>query len=159
MEYEYSFNVTNVIEYLKYFEENKFKLISLTRQIITIYRNAGLIARITQDIKKDGNKTFTLDFKEDKLNNDDLIIRKESNKIIFDNVQNCENILLFLNYKKDNVLERKRYVYKKGKVLIEIDIYNKPKEAYVIAIEGDAKEVDIIYFSLENLNNKYKIFE
>ncbi len=29
MEYEYSFNVTNVIEYLKYFKENKFKLISL----------------------------------------------------------------------------------------------------------------------------------
>lgn len=156
MEYEYSFNVKDIRGYVDYCKEHSYELMSDTRQIRTIYRNNGLMARITQDIAHN-KKIYTLDFKEDKLNNNDLIIRKESKKIVFDNISNCENILEFLEYKKDNTLDRTRYVYEKGNVEFEIDIYSKPTKTFVVAIEGKKNEVDKVFSDLEDLNKLYKI--
>lgn len=155
MEYEYSFNVTDIVEYLKYCEENNYKLLSKTKQVRTIYRNNnGTMARIT--VEQGDKTTNKLDFKEDKLTNNVLSIRKESKSIEFDNVEDCEDILNFLNYHKDNTLIRERYTYQKDKVLFEIDIYIEPK-ALVVSLEGDKFEVDKAYKSLEVLNIKYKI--
>lgn len=156
MEYEYSFKVSDINEYINYCENNNYVLKSNTRQIRTIYRNNGLIARITQDINKD-TITYSLDFKEDKLDNNDLIIRKESKKIIFDNIDNCEDILNFLGYIKDNVLDRMRQVYEQDDVIFEIDSYSKPSKTFVVAIEGAKSKVDIIYKELENFNKNYKV--
>lgn len=156
MEYEYSFKVSNIEEYINYCKKNNYKLTSEEEQIRTIYRNKNNMARITKNIVN-GNTILKLDFKEDKLDNKDLIIRKESKSIIFDNEGNCEDILLYLEYKKDNTLNRIRYVYEKGNVKFEIDIYKEPTHAYVIAIEGEKEEVDKVYTKLEKLNSKYKI--
>lgn len=156
MEYEHSFNVSDIQEYVNYCEKNNYVLKSNTRQIVTIYRNNGLMVRIAEDINKD-KVTYSLDFKEDKLDNNDLIVRKESKQIIFDNINNCEDILNFLGYKKDNTLDRVRQVYEKDDVIFEIDSYNKPTKAFVVAIEGDKSKVDILYKKISYLNQKYKI--
>lgn len=55
IEYEYSFNVNDIKEYVNYCKNNNYILKNNTRQIVTIYRNNRLIARITKDIHK--NKT------------------------------------------------------------------------------------------------------
>ena len=52
MEYEYSFNVRDIKEYVNYCKNNNFILKSNTRQIVTIYRNNRLIARINEDVNK-----------------------------------------------------------------------------------------------------------
>ena len=80
MEYEYSFNVSDIKEYVNYCENNNYVLKSNARQIVTIYRNNGLIARITKDIHKN-KTTYSLDFKEDKLSDEDLVVRKESKNL------------------------------------------------------------------------------
>jgi adenylate cyclase class IV len=112
------------------------------------------MARIT--IEQGDKVTNKLDFKEDKITDDVLNIRRESKSIEFDNVEDCEDILRFLNYHKDNTLVRERYTYQKGKVQFEIDIYTEP-EALVVSLEGDKFEVDKVYESLETLNIKYKV--
>ena len=154
-EYEYSFNVTNIEEYINYCKKNNYKHLSTTKQTRTIYRNTnGTIARIT--IEKGKRTEKILDFKEDKLSNKDLIIRKESKPIKFNNICNCEDVLHFLNYKKDNILIRERYVYTNEKVKFEIDNYIEPK-AMVVALEGEKTAVDDVFKELEDtLNPIYK---
>lgn len=156
MEYEYSFNVSNIKPYIDYCNKNSFKLINCNKQIRTIYRNNGLIGRITEDIYKD-NTICSLDFKEDKINSYDLNIRKESKSIVFFDVLSCDNILTFLGFVKDNTLERIRSTFIKGNIRFEIDEYLLPSKSYVVAIEGNKEEVDFVYNNLKNLNDKYKI--
>ena len=52
MEYGYSFNVNDIKEYADYCENNNYVLKCNTRQIVTIYRNNRLIARINEDVNK-----------------------------------------------------------------------------------------------------------
>lgn len=156
MEYEYSFNVTDIKEYIKYCKKNNYNYLGKKYQEITIYRNSnGTIARITSEKGKYfSNK---LDFKEDKLSNKDLTIRKESKAIKFINKENCEDILDFLNYKRENTLIRERYVYSNDNVVFEIDNYIEPK-AIVIALEGNKLFVDKVYNELENtLNLEFRV--
>ena len=152
MEYEYCYKVTNLKEYLKYIEK-KFEFVEKYKEKRVIYRNTNnTIARITYK-----NEDMYLDFKENKISNDDLIIRKESKKIKFDNLKNCEDILKFLEYKKDNSMTRYRSIYRGTKIKFEIDEYIVPEKAFVISFEGDKKACDKVAIELEELNKKYKV--
>ena len=143
MEYEYSFNVTKIDEYINFCCQYKFKFISKTKQTRIIYRKDDqTMARITID---EGDKyTKTLDFKEDKLASQDLNIRRESAVLPFDNDAEVISILNFLGYKKDNTLIRERIIYEKEHVRFEIDQYLAPNNNCVVALEGNKKEVDKI---------------
>lgn len=155
MEYEYSFSVTSIDEYLKYCRKNKYKLVSKIKQTRTIYRNKNkTMARITIE---EGKRTVKkLDFKEDKLTNQDLNIRKESASMSFKNIDEIENILNFLEYEKDNTLIRVRRIYEKDNVKFEIDEYQYPNSNFVVAIEGDKKQTDLVYKGLSEINAMYK---
>jgi len=156
MEYEYSFGVKSIDEYINFCKKNKFKLVSKIKQTRIIYRNANkTMARIT--IEEGKNIVKKLDFKEDKLENKDLIIRKESASLTFENEEEVESILNFLEYKKDNTLVRTRTIYEKENVKFEIDEYEQPNTNLVIAIEGNKKETDLIYKELSEINDLYKI--
>ncbi len=148
MEYEYSFNVKSIRKYVNYCVENGYKFIEKNNQIRTIYRkNNGTMARITIKNKK---KIF-LDFKEDKLTGETLIQRKETPMIQISKLSDAEEILDFLEYKKDNTLDRTRQVYEKGGVKFEIDSYRQPEKTYVVAIEGVKEEVDKVYKEVTDL--------
>ena len=120
MEYEYSFKVLDLTPYHKYCKENDYELLEVTNQSRTLYRHINkTMARIT--IKECNNTIIkTLDFKEDKLSSDVLIERKESEAITFTDDAAVDSILEFLEYKKDNTLIRKRYVYKLADIKLEI---------------------------------------
>jgi len=151
MEYEYCYIVKDLKEYLKYIEK-KYDFVEKQVEKRIIYRNKDKIARITFK----NNKKY-LDFKENKISNSDLIVRKESKAIVFNNLKNCENILSFLGYKKDNSLKRIRSIYQKEKVKFEIDQYIEPEKKYVVSFEGDVNECDKIAKELKNINLKYQI--
>ncbi len=154
-EYEYSFNVKSIDEYINFCKKNKFKLISKFKQTRIIYRNPNkTMARITIEEGKKIEKI--LDFKEDKLTNNDLNVRKESKALKFEDNDAVESILEFLNYSKDNTLIRNRIVYIKENVKFEIDEYECPSKNYVVAIEGEKEQVDLIYNELSEINKIYK---
>lgn len=156
-EYEYSFYVTSLEPYIKYCENNSYVKISDLRQIRTIYRKYDkTIARITKSIK-DEIEIKELDFKEDLITESDLIERKESLPIKFEDEKAILSVLEFLEYKEDNTLDRNRIVYKKGNVKFEFDIYKIPYDAYVVAIEGEKNEVDEVFLALKEINGLYKI--
>ena len=151
MEYEYCYKVSNLDEYL-YIIKNKYDFVESYREKRVIYRKDNTIARITYK-----NDDMYLDFKENKLSNDDLIVRKESKTIKFDNIENCEDILDFLGYTKDNSLYRKRTIYKGVGIKFEIDEYFEPESVLVLSFEGKKETCDKVYMEFEKLNDKYKI--
>ena len=152
MEYEYCYKVSDLKEYLEYIEKN-YKFEEKYKEQRVIYRHENnTIARITY--KKD---IMTLDFKENKMSNDDLIVRKESKTIKFDNLENCEDILSFLGYKKDNSMLRFRSIYTGDDIKFEIDEYIEPEGAYVVSFEGEKKTCDKVNEEFQVLNEKYKI--
>ena len=145
-EYEYSKVVDNLDKYINYCNDNGY-ILSVSNQVRTIYRNNGLMARITiNDI--DGVVTKELDFKEDKLSDSELIVRKESMALEFNDDNVVESILDFLNYKKDNTLIRKRYTYIKDDIKFELDEYSSPDKKLVASIEGNKEIVDKIWNEL-----------
>ena len=145
-EREYCFKVKDLEKSRKFCIDNGFNLDSETEQIRTIYRKSDkTMARITEDRWGDNIK-LTLDFKEDKLNNESLSIRKESKALEFVDTDSVLSVLEFLGYEKDNVLNRKRWVYSKGKVICEIDLYDNEEQTIVVSIEGeDYAGVDAFY--------------
>ena len=145
LEYEYSFKVSNLDKYIEYCKNNNYKLIEKTKQNRTLYRNINkTMARIT--IKENNNNIEKiLDFKEDNLTKDILKIRKESLPLKFENIEEAESILEFLEYKKDITLIRTRIVYEKNNVKFELDEYESPNKYCVVAIEGNKEEVDKVY--------------
>ena len=151
MEYEYCYKVSNLEEYLEYIEKN-YKFKEKYKEKRVIYRNKKTIARVTYK-----NKDMYLDFKESKISDTDLNIRKETKKIKFDNIENCEDILAFLNYKKDNSMVRNRSIYEGKNITFEIDEYLEPEKAYVVSFEGDKKTCDKVNKHFTELNKKYKI--
>lgn len=156
MEYEYSFKVSSLKEYIKFFQTNNFKLLSTSKQTRTIYRNSNqTIARITIDR---GEKIVKkLDFKEDKSANHELFIRKESASLSFEDETAVNSILDFLGYIKDKTLVRTRTIYTKEKVKVELDEYELPEAYYVVGIEGTKQETDLVYQLLKDINKKYKV--
>lgn len=151
MEYEYSFKVTKLDKYLDIIK-NKYKYVNSYDEKRIIYRKDDTIGRITY---KEG--CVYLDFKENKLSDNDLIIRKETKSIKFDNVDNCENILEFLGYYKDNSIYRKRTIYQGENIKFEIDEYYEPECVLVLSFEGKKETCDKVYKDFEKLNKKYKI--
>ena len=154
MEYEYSYVVSDLTEYLNYIATN-YSFQEKTFEQRDIYRNKNhTIARITH--KK--NKLF-LDFKEDKLEKKDCIERKESKVIQIDSLENGEDILAFLGYSKDNSMKRVRSIYQGEGITFEVDEYEEPKQTYVVSFEGKKEICDKVHKELESLNKKYKIEE
>lgn len=152
MEYEYCYKVDDLKEYINYLNEN-YKYIDSYEERRTIYRNSNNTnARIT--LKKG---IYTLDFKENKISNEDLIVRKESKSITFDNLDNCEDILSFLDYKKDNTMYRKRTIYNGDNIEFEIDEYIEPEKAYVVSFEGEKLTCDKVNNDLKELNSIHKL--
>lgn len=154
MEYEYSFKVNNLNPYIEYCKENEYEFVEETNQSRTIYRNKNkTMARITIKVKNGVTKKL-LDFKDDIMTDEVLIERRESQSIEFTDEKAVESILNFLEYKKDNTLIRKRYVYKKENVKFELDDYDAPEKAFVVAIEGEKSEVDKVYQDIIKKLNK-----
>ena len=140
-EYEYSFKTDNIEKYIDYCKKKNYQLIKKEKQTRTIYRNDNkTIARITIT-----DKEKVLDFKEDDVTDEILKIRKETLPLKFDDINIVESILSFLNYRKDTILIRTRMVYQKENVKFELDSYESPDRYYVVAIEGDSKQVDKVY--------------
>ena len=147
-EYEYSFKVDNISFYIKYCEDNSYKLISKCIQNRIVYENIynkDLIARITKENKD--NKEITLfDCKNVSENNNLLKVSNESIPIEVTeyNKKEIYSLLDVLGFKETSNLERIRYEYILDDVKFEIDEYIKPKMS-VVAIEGNRNKVDGIY--------------
>ena len=161
-EYEYSYKVTSIKEFIKYCESNNFIKISETTQKRTLYKNdTYIMARIT--IEEDNLKhtiTKYLDFKENNETNQELKIRKETDILNLNNENKefVKTLIEFLNLKVDKELLRTRYTYQKENVKFEIDDYTNPKMK-VLAIEGNSEEVNKINQELMPIITKLKIKE
>ena len=147
-EYEYSFKVDNISFYIKYCEDNSYKLISKCIQNRIVYENIynkNLIARITKEIK-DNIETTLFDCKNVSENNKLLKISNESIPIVIDdsNRKEIDSLIKVLGFLLVSDLERIRYEYVLDDVKFEIDEYIKPK-MNVVAIEGNKSKVDNIY--------------
>ena len=161
-EYEYSYKVTSIKEFIQYWESNNFIKISETTQKRTLYKNdTYIMARIT--IEEDNLKhtiTEYLDFKENNETNQELKIRKETDILNLNNENKAfaKTLIEFLNLKVDKELIRTRYTYQKENVKFEIDDYTNPKMK-VLAIEGNSEEVNKVNQELMPLIEKLKIKE
>ncbi len=146
MEYEYSYTVDDLSKVLDYLDNN-YKFIEKYKEQRVIYRNSNhTMARITYK-----NNEMFLVFKEDKLSDKELIERKESKSIKIDDLESAENILSFLDYKKDNSMIRYRSIYEGNNIKFEIDEYLEPKKAYVISFEGDKDICDKVNETIKEL--------
>lgn len=147
MEYEYSFKVDSLEEYIKYCEDNGYVKKLEYNQVRELFTSDNkILARITTTKTEDNTDIF-LDFKDD---DDSDKMYKELRETIplrvtDENRKAIDSILNILGYKKKKHLVRKRYVYKKGKVKFEMDDYTKPEVMHVVAIEGDKEEATKIY--------------
>ena len=151
-EYEYSFKVKEIKEFINYCLNNNYKKIDDYKQIRTLYKNNGkIMARITKNIYND-KIIEILNFKDDSLNDDVLTVSRETKDLIITN-ENKEFVkslidILDLNNKKE--LIRNRMVFIKDNVKFEIDEYEVPKMK-VVAIEGEKSKIDKIYNDLKQL--------
>ena len=157
-EYEYSFKVKDIKEFIEYCNSNQYEKKEEYLQIRTLYKNGGpVMARITENIYNN-NKEKILNFKDDNLNGQTLKISRESKDLIIndDNQEFVNSLIEILDLNNKKVLKRKRYVFEKNNVRFEIDEYTEPV-MNVVAIEGLKKEVDIVYNELEDVINSNKI--
>ncbi len=146
MEYEYSYTVDSLDKVLEYLNKN-YKFIERYKEQRVIYRNSNhTMARITYK-----NEEMFLDFKDDKLSDKELIERKESKSIKVDDLESVEDILSFLEYKKDNSMTRYRSIYEGDNIKFEIDEYLEPKEAYVVSFEGNKDICDKVNKIIEEV--------
>lgn len=145
VEYEYSKKVDSLDKYIKYCEANSFILSGKVNQIRTIYRkDDSTMARITIN-KTNKTTTYELDFKEDKLSSGELIARKETLSLMFEDMVAIKSILDFLGYREDNTLIRNRYIYEKDGVKFELDEYIEPEKCNVVSLEGNKEKADAIW--------------
>lgn len=157
-EYEYSFKVTSIDNYLEYCKNNDYKLEEEYNQTRTLYKNnSKIMARITKN-EYEKNSIEILNFKDNNENNETLKVCRESKDLIItnDNKEFVESLINILDLKEDKVLKRKRYVYTKNNVKFEIDKYTSPK-MNVIGIEGLKKEVDKVYKELDKIIKNTKV--
>ena len=157
-EYEYSFKVKSIKEFIDYCKKNKYRKIADYKQVRTLYKNGGkIMARITKNIYEDRTVEL-LNFKDDNLNNNILSVSRESLDLLItkENKKFVKSLISILDLNDEKVLKRHRMVYKKGHVKFEIDEYTIPKMK-VVAIEGDKEQVDNVYKELEDIISKNKI--
>lgn len=156
-EYEYSFKVKSIKDFLDYCENNNYKKQGEYFQTRTLYKNGGeVMARITENEYEEKYEKI-LNFKDDNLSDKILKTSRESKDLIItnDNEEFVMSLIEILNLNRKIVLKRKRYVYEKENVKFEIDEYIEPL-MNVIAIEGKKEEVDRVYKYLENIIIKNK---
>ena len=157
-EYEYSFKVKDIKDFMSYCENNNYKKQEEYFQIRTLYKNGGTVmARITENEYEEKYEKI-LNFKDDNLDDKILKTSRESKDLIInkDNEDFVKSLIEILNLNTKKVLKRKRYIYEKENVKFEIDEYIEPL-MNVIAIEGKKEEVDRVYKKLENIINKNKV--
>ncbi len=157
-EYEYSFKVKDIKEFVQYCILNNYEKKEEYLQTRILYKNGGpIMARVTENIYNDRSIKI-LNFKDDNLNSKDLNISRESKDLIVndENKEFVESLIEILNLTNKKILKRKRYVYEKNNVKFEIDEYIEPV-MNVVAIEGLKEEVDIVYKELEEIINHNKI--
>lgn len=157
-EYEYSFKVKDIKEFVKYCNLNKYEKKEEYLQTRILYKNGGpIMARVTENIYND-RREKVLNFKDDNLNDEDLKISRESKDLIVndENQEFVESLIEMLDLTNKKILKRKRYIYEKNNVKFEIDEYIEPV-MNVVAIEGLKEEVDVVYKELEEIINHSKI--
>lgn len=152
-EYEYSFKVKELKQYLKYCIKENYLKEKEEKQIRDLYsNNSGILARVTTS-KIKNKEIVTVDFKGEDNSNKILKTTKESLPLVIDknSLKAFYSILNILGYKLIKHLVRKRIVYVKGKVKFEIDKYINPEKMNVVAIEGQKNKVDKIYNEINNI--------
>ena len=155
IEYERSFNVSDITPYINYCEQNGYNLVSKVWQNRVVYEckhNIHIIARLTTQEVNGVTKTM-FDYKNVDKSNADLKVSRESIPMEV-TPENKDAILSILDttdfiFQSDNV--RTRYVYEKDDVIFEIDDYTKPQIMQVVAIEGNQEKVEQVYTKLKNL--------
>lgn len=157
-EYEYSFKVKDIKEFVQYCTINKYEKKEEYLQTRILYKNGGpIMARITENIYNDRSEKV-LNFKDDNLNDITLKISRETKDLIVndENQEFVNSLIEILDLTNKKVLKRKRYVFEKNKVKFEIDEYMEPI-MNVVAIEGLQEEVDVVYKELEEIINCNKV--
>ena len=155
-EYEYSYKVKELKPFIDYCKKNNYEFVSENMQVRTLYKNVNkTMARITKKVNNGIEKTV-LDFKDDNLNDEVLSVSRETIplEVTSDNEEAIFSILDMLEYKKDKVLERTRYVYEKNQVTFELDEYTSPEVMCVVAVEGEKEEVDKVYDEIKDLGER-----
>ena len=156
IEYEYSYKVKELKPFIDYCKKNNYEFVSENMQVRTLYKNVNkTMARITKKVNNGVEKTV-LDFKDDNLNDEVLNVSRETIplEVTSDNEEAIFSILDMLEYKKDKVLERTRYVYEKNQVTFELDEYTSPEVMCVVAVEGEKEEVDKVYDEIKDLGER-----
>lgn len=159
-EYEYSFKVKSISDFIQYCQENHYKVVEEYKQVRTLYKNGGhVMARITTNTYED-KKVSILNFKDDNLSSNPLKISRESEDLVItkENKKFVDSLIQILDLTNIKKFKRKRIVLKKKNVIFEIDQYTSPK-MNVVAIEGKKEEVDQVYASIKNIILKNKIDE
>lgn len=152
MEYEYSFKVEDIKPYINYCEENGFEKFKEFNQTRVLYiTDNKILARITTQ-EENGIIKTVLDFKDDNDSDEILKVSRETIPLVVtdENKEAVMSMLDIFGYKVKKELIRKRYVYKKDKVIFEIDYYISPEIMHVIAIEGEKEQVDKVYNEIQN---------
>ena len=153
-EYEYSFKVKDIKEFIQYCVLNEYEKKEEYLQTRILYKNGGpVMARITENIYNDYVQKV-LNFKDDTLNDNILKVSRETKDLVIndDNQEFVDSLIEILDLANKKVLKRKRYVFEKNSVKFEIDEYIEPV-MNVVAIEGLQEEVDAVYNELEEIIN------
>ena len=153
-EYEYSFKVKDIKDFVQYCILNEYEKKEEYLQTRILYKNGGpVMARITENIYSDYVKKV-LNFKDDNLNDKTLKISRETKDLVVndDNQEFVDSLIEILDLKNKKVLKRNRFVFEKNNVKFEIDEYIEPV-MNVVAIEGLQEEVDFVYKELEEIIN------
>ena len=153
-EYEYSFKVKDIKEFIQYCVLNEYEKKEEYLQTRILYKNGGpVMARITENIYNDYVQKV-LNFKDDNLNDNILKVSRETKDLVIndDNQEFVDSLIEILDLANKKVLKRKRYVFEKNSVKFEIDEYIDPV-MNVVAIEGLQEEVDAVYNELEEIIN------
>lgn len=157
-EYEYSFKVKDIKEFIQYCVLNEYEKKEEYLQTRILYKNGGpVMARITENIYNDYVQKV-LNFKDDNLNDNILKVSRETKDLVIndDNQEFVDSLIEILDLANKKVLKRKRYVFEKNSVKFEIDEYIDPV-MNVVAIEGLQEEVDAVYNELEEIINRNRV--
>lgn len=157
-EYEYSFKVKDIKEFIQYCVLNEYEKKEEYLQTRILYKNGGpVMARITENIYNDYVQKV-LNFKDDNLNDNILKVSRETKDLVIndDNQEFVDSLIEILDLANKKVLKRKRYVFEKNSVKFEIDEYIEPV-MNVVAIEGLQEEVDVVYKELEEIINRNRV--
>lgn len=157
-EYEYSFQVKDVNEFIQYCIDHNYEKVESYHQIRTLFKNGGkIMARITKNTY-DNQTVELLNFKDDNLNDETLTVCRETDELVItdDNRNFVTSLIDILDLNTKKVLERNCVVYQKNHVKFEIDDHISPAMK-VVAIEGEKEKVDSVYQELLDIIEANKI--